>query len=659
MLLNNQKGVVHIFGLLILLVGIVVGVWLVQHKTNLFPKAQEANYIQIVDKDGNPITETSDPNVYLKITLPPGWELPVEKTSGLVKEAFAQQSCPQSGEGTTTTFNQTTYDKCVDNQGGSNDPASNTLCKNGTKYRCFWSGAPAACISGKDETDFNFDCLVSSSTSTSTSKTPILDKLTIYQISNYIEVKGDGTEVTSNFNEYLNKPIPWVLDSLPSYVEEDKRKVFVKFVSYVQEGPLRKSKIVQAELVLAPAEILFKNPNYQPPVSPSPIPKPESSSIEPKYEFRNSIPTYQVDVYIHNVLSNRDEIANWARDTIDNYINNRFAKAGINKQVKVDKIIADYDKTAYLCPDEATVVSVVSHLVGVVCKFPDNKIRVYIHQNDKDSLYMSWATIGNEVGTIRLFMPVYPKLDSSPMSRIDKQLLAHEMGHIFELPDYYWEDVAAENNKVVPIGITANIKDIMWCGFCKDKDYFSSDSSAWFINKSIPKRYIPPYWYASYQPGNIKIKIIDDKGLPVGNVKIEAFPQTWDKDKNEYIIPNTVNTKGSTNGNGEFDMGIAFALFNNNTGNSVFLRVTNKGEVRYAAITRSLLYPLYFQGFQDSVSLSLQFSKLVKYIPGTYYQVLRLLGQPAITTPELSLLERELLDEHTKQHLQESGLIPQ
>lgn len=90
----NQKGIIQIVPLFILLLGITIGVWLVQHKTNLFPKAQEANYIQTVDQNGNQITETTDPNVYLKIVLPPDWQLPTEKTSGLVKEVFAQSSCP-------------------------------------------------------------------------------------------------------------------------------------------------------------------------------------------------------------------------------------------------------------------------------------------------------------------------------------------------------------------------------------------------------------------------------------------------------------------------------------------------------------------------------------------------------------------------------------
>ncbi len=161
---NNQSGVIHMLVLLILLIGIIGGVYLVQQKTNLFPKAQEENYIQIVDKDGNPITETDTPNVYLKITLPPGWELPKEQTQGLVKEAFAQE-CPQSGNGTTTTFGSLTYDTCVDNQGGTS--TSGTLCSSAsaTKFRCYYSNN-SNCISGKDISDFNYDCPAKSNTTT-------------------------------------------------------------------------------------------------------------------------------------------------------------------------------------------------------------------------------------------------------------------------------------------------------------------------------------------------------------------------------------------------------------------------------------------------------------------------------------------------------------
>ncbi len=58
---------------------------------NLSQKASQNGGLEIVDKNGNVITETYDPVVYLRITLPNNWVLPPSSQSynGFVKSAYA------------------------------------------------------------------------------------------------------------------------------------------------------------------------------------------------------------------------------------------------------------------------------------------------------------------------------------------------------------------------------------------------------------------------------------------------------------------------------------------------------------------------------------------------------------------------------------------
>lgn len=94
----NQKGVIQFIPLIILLAGIIGGVYLVQHPQILKPKAYDSQVIKITDSSGVTLSEqVSDPNIYLLIQLPKDWQLPNQESKDnhwLIKEAYAQASCP-------------------------------------------------------------------------------------------------------------------------------------------------------------------------------------------------------------------------------------------------------------------------------------------------------------------------------------------------------------------------------------------------------------------------------------------------------------------------------------------------------------------------------------------------------------------------------------
>lgn len=66
----NQRGAVQFLVVLLLLGGIVAGVYLVQQTQIFKPKATSETNITFVDETGNPITETSSADVLVKVTSP-------------------------------------------------------------------------------------------------------------------------------------------------------------------------------------------------------------------------------------------------------------------------------------------------------------------------------------------------------------------------------------------------------------------------------------------------------------------------------------------------------------------------------------------------------------------------------------------------------------
>src|SRR3989344_1327262 len=68
----NQKGLAQVVVLLIILLGLGVGVYLVQQQTKLRSRAsQEGTRIQFVDSSGNSIDKTTSRNVKVKVIFSP------------------------------------------------------------------------------------------------------------------------------------------------------------------------------------------------------------------------------------------------------------------------------------------------------------------------------------------------------------------------------------------------------------------------------------------------------------------------------------------------------------------------------------------------------------------------------------------------------------
>lgn len=67
---GHQKGFAHFFLLILLLAGLGIGVYLVQHITNLKPKAGGAGQVAFLDNNGNIITQTASAKVRVRLNAP-------------------------------------------------------------------------------------------------------------------------------------------------------------------------------------------------------------------------------------------------------------------------------------------------------------------------------------------------------------------------------------------------------------------------------------------------------------------------------------------------------------------------------------------------------------------------------------------------------------
>lgn len=362
--------------------------------------------------------------------------------------------------------------------------------------------------------------------------------------------------------------------------------------------------------------------------------------------------TIFVDVIIHKGLSNQQAAEEWAQDIVNNYVNERFNRAGITKQLQVDRVIKNYDEKSGCSVPGATPIY-------DRCEFKDGKIHVWIYREGFRYGSIFIATSVDPSGA-QVFMEVPQEVTVEtpnfygwkPLGNI----LTHELGHIFTLPDYYFEDVPPSFNEVVPIGIIAYVKDIMWNQNIYD---FFSETSKNYINRVtlIPAGFDPPYI-----PAQTKVKITDESGQFLSGVKVEVFKQKSDVKFERVIgtIPNTASFEGLTDENGEFILGDSDRIFNPphrfDSANSVFLRFTRDEEVRYGAITRSYLNSLYFEGQEDIATITVPFSSLVEYRQGQIVYLSHL-GQPApdeIFTDFSSPSEKdnEVLEEHIFDELQ-------
>lgn len=91
MLKSSQSGFAHILLIILLILGIALGVYIIQKQTNLFSKAGPSTTVEFFDLTGNPISQTPSAKVKVKLTSP-GWN----SSSSLfgIKAAYAQVAPP-------------------------------------------------------------------------------------------------------------------------------------------------------------------------------------------------------------------------------------------------------------------------------------------------------------------------------------------------------------------------------------------------------------------------------------------------------------------------------------------------------------------------------------------------------------------------------------
>ena len=367
-----------------------------------------------------------------------------------------------------------------------------------------------------------------------------------------------------------------------------------------------------------------------------------------KYQPRQTTSNeFLVDIIIHKSLTNYKEVANWAKNVINNTINTRFSDASITKRLKVDQIINNYDEEGGCLPGG------VEDPIYVTCRFSDGRIRIFLYEEGSGGKLLGTAADPTSAKVLEAL----PKTDLGVPDYYGKDLyadaLAHEIGHLFTLPDYYYEDVPAGNNEVIPFEITPYVQDIMWSHI--KYSHFSS-TSANFVNRvtMLPAGFGTPHWDVQYTPRQTILKITDDNKIPISNIKIEVFQQVIEA-RNGVIfrgIPNKIKFQGLTNSVGEFSLGDHDNMFGIRTwfdsGNSIFLRITDGDRIRYMAITRSYLNTLYFQGQTDTAIIISPFSSLITY-EADKTKTLSAPGQ--ISTQSLSEQEKQFLEEHIKQDL--------
>lgn len=328
---------------------------------------------------------------------------------------------------------------------------------------------------------------------------------------------------------------------------------------------------------------------------------------------------YLVDVIIHRSLP-QDQAEEWARDAVDNYLNRRFAESRTSKRFKVDQVFRDYDeRTGCSIPGTYEVYD--------RCESNDGKIRVWLHQND-----IRYKGILTETGANPTSASVQQELPSTIEAEQDNYFgqrpagdtLVHEVGHLFGLPDYYQEEVYPNLNQVAPIGIIPFVRDVMY----NQNNYPDfSDTSRSYIERvnQLPIGFGEPHWYIQFTPKQTILQITNDEGVPITGLKIEIFRQKYriiGSGVIERIIPNSPSEILYSDEEEKFNLGSYENLFYTfepsergfqmYQGSTAFLKISSGDESRYAAITRSYLNHLYFQGYTDTALISVPFSSLLK-----------------------------------------------
>ncbi len=449
----------------------------------------------------------------------------------------------------------------------------------------------------------------------------ILKEIRIENMDDYARTVGNTFSATSNFEAYINKPIPWRLEELKPNETEARR-----FTRITLTGTMNS--------VGASATITLSRPIISP--------TPSTVSNE-----------YLVDVFIAKSFKRPNEVEQWLKKIIDSYINSKFQEAGIKWRVKVDKtIFIDIDDDSSIC-ERAGGKGVNFY----TCTFDDNKIHVFVAAKDI-------GTFSSLPFKILISLPNFPGT-SFPLWK-DENALTHEFGHTMGLPDYGSQSVSAENNEVVPIGFIGSINDIMnvpSSGFFSELSAKISNAANLPIDTSI-------HW-RKLTPKQTILKIVDDADSPIIGAKIEVFPQVlqWQNFSIYPLlkIPNVVSFEGTTNEKGEFSLGNEDNLLRHKKiqnaikGSTALLRITYQDKVRYMSVDVSTLNGLYFyRGAIETGTIKRSFSSL--WSTQTRTQSVNPLLSPELKQYQIKHFyeelkggkeEQKMLDHPLQQHLQQ------
>lgn len=407
--------------------------------------------------------------------------------------------------------------------------------------------------------------------------------------------------IDSNFEDYFKKPFSWKLNDLKPDTENSQREVRVTFFGTNQE-----------EISTIAGIRLYAR-----------VPALDDEVL--------------VDVYVSDKYEDPQEVINWAKSAIDNYANKQLLTYSANRKLKFN---------------ESKVVE-----VGLGCELDLdtslNKINVVI---PKERTNYAFADIYRNKVCLQINVPFGSQMDN---------ILLHEFGHMFGLPDYYMQEVYAYNNQVVPIGISSEIKDIMWNDF--DINYFSNNSREIVNRVKTPLPGNVSYWYY-YTPVQVIFQVLEDNGLPLPNAKVEVFPSVLQMSMQgeslnfRNTIPDTVAATYVTDNTGRVFLGNQQQLFKANptiqgfSNGTALLKVTANDEVRYAGITMSYLNTLYFtRGMTNFATFSEPFSRLISAPEGNGKTIQSFIK--FAQTQNVNKKDEEGLQRHIYEQLKISGMI--
>lgn len=330
---------------------------------------------------------------------------------------------------------------------------------------------------------------------------------------------------------------------------------------------------------------------------------------------------YLVDVIIHKSLP-QQSTEDWIKDTVNNYSNRRLAEAGAKQRVRTNQIFRDFDEENGC----ESIPGAIPHYDR--CRFEDGKVRVWLYAQG----YITTSPKGRNLFTgtsadsesAQIFQSLHPnvtvEVDGYYGQRVNGDIFNHEFGHLLGAPDYYNEVVNATLNKVAPIAIGPFVRDIM---FNQSNYYNYSETTQHYFDQvsQLPIGSGNPYWVTRYTPKETILKITDNEGTALNNVKVELFPQQRIVEGNfiRNIIQDIPTIVGNTNNEGQFLLGNYYDMFHTTRqplditgGYSAFMRITNGEDIRYTAISRSYLNYLYFNGQNETAIVTVPFSSFFR-----------------------------------------------